>query len=322
VSAPSPAAVKNNVCDEQNNKARRRSRGNRNRDCKIQDINENSTQKISQEDTVKKALKVHTTAKENKDDKADRNHESKRPRVDSSQRSLQEKKEEDVTENVIVPAINAIAKTMEVPSSSVKHGEEEEPRRRRRGGRNRNRRERNNLEGIIKYPSGKSEVAEVGASLTEANEPVRISSSAPSTSIEPSTTEALKAVSSMSGSVVTTSQSQVSEDEMLDISKKKIFEENNKVSVEEPFTGNSSSTTKKKKIEVSNSPSTVEDLEIILVAAGLTMAKTDPKKLRTVQKKNTNLVVPNLEIEQKILTAQPSEETLMQIETKKPIRID
>ncbi|AEK62720.1 ribonuclease E/G [Collimonas fungivorans] len=72
------------------------------------------------------------------------------------------------------------------------------------------------------------------------------------------------------------------------------------------------------KAAVSSGSPKVEDLQSVLAAAGLTLAATDPSKLRAAQEATANIVAaPHVPRERKPLPAQSSE-PLVQIETQRP----
>jgi len=315
-------AVKNN---EQNSRVqRRRGRSNRNRDGRVQEILEDNTKKILHEVVT---TKNHPQASilEVKDDKADIHHESKHGRVDYSSRSLQENHKENIIELKIEEKIKVIE-----PISTSKNGEDEEPRRRRRGGRNRNRRERNNLENTSKSSNEKIEVdGDAKLKVTEKNSKVvaSIGESKPINILKSPNVKA-SAIETVTTATLPTPEPFTKSIEHFSHPKKSVPKENDKISVKLTSTIEHLSTLTEKAekvlptIEVSNSSSTVEDLEVMLVAAGLTMAKTNPGKLRAMQEKSSQLIAPNLELQQKNSAIQSSEEPLMQIETKKPVSID
>ncbi|MEM4989028.1 Rne/Rng family ribonuclease [Collimonas sp. H4R21] len=72
------------------------------------------------------------------------------------------------------------------------------------------------------------------------------------------------------------------------------------------------------KTAVSSGSPKVEDLQSVLAAAGLTLAATDPNKLRAAQEATANIVAaPRVPRERKPLPAQSSE-PLVQVETQRP----
>jgi len=72
------------------------------------------------------------------------------------------------------------------------------------------------------------------------------------------------------------------------------------------------------KTAVSSGSPKVEDLQSVLAAAGLTLAATDPSKLRAAQEATANIVAaPRVPRERKPLPAQSSE-PLVQVETQRP----